>query len=100
MQSEWQIFLNLCLAQETHLDNIDDYKKVKRPGRPCSVKLVRSLAHGHDVTVCQMQFQLDAEMLSDSLKTLNSNLQPQSLAGMSNPEALLQLEVKQFLCSS
>lgn len=29
VQSEWQAFLNLCLAQEMHLDNIEDYKKVK-----------------------------------------------------------------------
>lgn len=29
VQSEWQAFLNLCLAQESHLDNIEDYKKVK-----------------------------------------------------------------------
>lgn len=28
LQAEWQAFLNLCLAQETHLDNIEDYKKV------------------------------------------------------------------------
>lgn len=31
MQNEWQAFLNLCLAQETHLDNIEDYKKVQHP---------------------------------------------------------------------
>lgn len=29
VQAEWQAFLNLCLAQEVHLDNIDNYKKVK-----------------------------------------------------------------------
>lgn len=29
VQTEWQAFLNLCLAQEIHLDNIEDYKKVK-----------------------------------------------------------------------
>lgn len=28
VQGEWQAFLNLCLAQEVHLDNIDIYKKV------------------------------------------------------------------------
>ncbi|KAF3846899.1 hypothetical protein F7725_003977 [Dissostichus mawsoni] len=27
VQLEWQAFLNLCLAQEIHLDNIEDYKK-------------------------------------------------------------------------
>lgn len=26
--AEWQSFLNLCIAQETHLDNIEDYRKV------------------------------------------------------------------------
>lgn len=29
VQAEWQAFLNLCLAQETHLDNIEDYRKVQ-----------------------------------------------------------------------
>lgn len=29
VQSDWQAFLNLCLAQETHLDNIEDYRKVE-----------------------------------------------------------------------
>uniref|UniRef100_A0A3Q3WJ83 Envoplakin b n=1 Tax=Mola mola TaxID=94237 RepID=A0A3Q3WJ83_MOLML len=61
VQTEWQAFLNLCLAQETHLDNIEEYKK----------------------------FQLDAETLSDSLKRLNSTLDPKSLANKSNPELLL-----------
>uniref|UniRef100_A0A3Q3WJ87 Uncharacterized protein n=1 Tax=Mola mola TaxID=94237 RepID=A0A3Q3WJ87_MOLML len=64
VQTEWQAFLNLCLAQETHLDNIEEYKK----------------------------FQLDAETLSDSLKRLNSTLDPKSLANKSNPEVLLVLE--------
>lgn len=36
VQTEWQAFLNLCLAQETHLDNIEDYKKVKSLVLPCS----------------------------------------------------------------
>ncbi|CAJ1075760.1 envoplakin [Xyrichtys novacula] len=64
VQGEWQAFLNLCLAQETHLDNIEDYKK----------------------------FQLEAETLSDSLKRLNTTLDPKSLANKSNPEALLMIE--------
>ncbi|XP_029365431.1 envoplakin [Echeneis naucrates] len=64
MQSEWQAFLNLCLAQERHLDNIEDYRK----------------------------FQLDAETLSESLERLNSTLDPKSLANKSNPEVLLALE--------
>ncbi|XP_056256846.1 envoplakin [Seriola aureovittata] len=64
VQAEWQAFLNLCLAQEIHLDNIEDYRK----------------------------FQLDAETLSDSLERLNSTLDPRSLANKSNPEVLLELE--------
>uniref|UniRef100_A0A673BAP6 Envoplakin-like n=1 Tax=Sphaeramia orbicularis TaxID=375764 RepID=A0A673BAP6_9TELE len=61
LQGEWQRFLNLCLAQEQHLDNIRDYKR----------------------------FQLDAETLSDSLSRLNSTLDPNSLADRSNPQVLL-----------
>ncbi|KAK2894186.1 envoplakin [Channa argus] len=64
VQAEWQAFLNLCLAQETHLENIEEYKK----------------------------FQLDAETLSDSLERLSSTLDPKSLANKSNPEVLLELE--------
>ncbi|XP_034568149.1 envoplakin [Notolabrus celidotus] len=64
VQNEWQAFLNLCLAQETHLDMIEDYKK----------------------------FQLEAETLSDSLKRLNGTLDPKSLTNKSNPEALLAIE--------
>ncbi|XP_047427751.1 envoplakin-like [Mugil cephalus] len=64
VQAEWQAFLNLCLAQEVHLDNIDIYKK----------------------------FQLDAETLAESLQRLRSNLDPETLSNMSNPEILLALE--------
>uniref|UniRef100_A0A671TZQ2 Envoplakin-like n=1 Tax=Sparus aurata TaxID=8175 RepID=A0A671TZQ2_SPAAU len=64
VQTEWQAFLNLCLAQEIHLDNIEDYRK----------------------------FQVDAETLSESLERLNSTLDPKSLAGKSNSEVLLALE--------
>ncbi|XP_018554124.1 envoplakin [Lates calcarifer] len=64
VQAEWQAFLNLCLAQEKHLDNIENYKK----------------------------FQLDAETLSESLERLNSTLNPKSLANKSNPQVLLALE--------
>ncbi|XP_044038320.1 envoplakin-like [Siniperca chuatsi] len=64
VQAEWQDFLNLCLAQETHLDNIEDYKK----------------------------FQLDAETLSKSLERLVSTLDPKTLSDKSNPEVLLALE--------
>ncbi|XP_028267450.1 envoplakin-like [Parambassis ranga] len=64
VQAEWQAFLNLCLAQDVHLDNIDDYKK----------------------------FQLDADTLSESLEKLNSTLDPKTLTNRSNPQTLLALE--------
>ncbi|XP_061567168.1 envoplakin-like [Cololabis saira] len=64
VEAEWQVFLNLCLAKESHLDNIDDYRK----------------------------FQLDAETLSDSLKRLGSTLDPKSLSNKSNPEIVLAIE--------
>ncbi|KAM7386381.1 hypothetical protein PAMA_009143 [Pampus argenteus] len=64
VQNGWQAFLNLCLAQETHLDNIEMYKK----------------------------FQLDAETMSESLERLRSTLDPKTLSAKSNPEVLLALE--------
>ncbi|XP_067086956.1 envoplakin-like isoform X1 [Osmerus mordax] len=64
VQNEWQSFLNLCICQETHLDNIEDYKK----------------------------YQLDAETLGESLRRLSLSLDPRALANRSNPEVLLQLE--------
>ncbi|XP_031726665.1 envoplakin-like [Anarrhichthys ocellatus] len=64
VQAEWQSFLNLCLAQETHLDNIEDYRK----------------------------FQLDAETLSESLERINSVMDPKSLGNKSNPQVLMALE--------
>ncbi|XP_041812283.1 envoplakin-like [Chelmon rostratus] len=62
--SEWEAFLNLCLAQEVHLNNIEEYKK----------------------------FQLEAETLSESLERLRSTLDPKFQANKSNPEVLLALE--------
>ncbi|KAM6913834.1 envoplakin-like [Lycodopsis pacificus] len=64
VQNEWQSFLNLCLAQETHLDNIEDYRK----------------------------FQLDAETLSESLERLNSAMDPKYLGNKSNSQVLMVLE--------
>ncbi|KAM4717678.1 envoplakin-like isoform 2-T2 [Anableps anableps] len=64
VQVEWQSFLNLCIAQEMHLENIDNYRK----------------------------FQLEAETLSDSLQRLDSTLDPKSLTNKSNSEVLLALE--------
>uniref|UniRef100_A0A3B4A4J5 Uncharacterized protein n=1 Tax=Periophthalmus magnuspinnatus TaxID=409849 RepID=A0A3B4A4J5_9GOBI len=59
IQSEWQRFLNLCLAQEEHLDNIRDYKKVlqstpyrsphtEHPHKGCTVDDVRPPNGGQD----------------------------------------------------
>ncbi|XP_030591338.1 envoplakin-like [Archocentrus centrarchus] len=64
VQADWQAFLNLCLAQEVHLENIDTYKK----------------------------FQLDAERLSESLERLRSTLDPKSMENKSNSQVLLALE--------
>ncbi|XP_077940723.1 envoplakin b [Gasterosteus aculeatus] len=64
VQNEWQSFLNLCMAQETHLDNVEEYKK----------------------------FQLEAETLSESLERLNSAMHPKSLGEKSNPHVLMALE--------
>lgn len=47
-----------------------------------------------------MQFQLDAETLSESLERLNSTLDPKSLADKSNPEVLLELEVRLCVLTS
>ncbi|XP_032442993.1 envoplakin-like [Xiphophorus hellerii] len=64
VQLEWQSFLNLCIAQESHLENVDNYKK----------------------------FQLDSDTLAESLQKLSSTLDPKSLTNKSNPEILLALE--------
>ena len=44
--------------------------------------------------VCSLQFQLDAETLSESLERLKSTLDPKSLSAKSNPEVLMALEVQ------
>uniref|UniRef100_A0A3Q3KS23 SH3 domain-containing protein n=1 Tax=Monopterus albus TaxID=43700 RepID=A0A3Q3KS23_MONAL len=64
VRNEWQKFLNLCICQETHLDNVEEYKK----------------------------YQMDAEHLSEMLTKLNNSLDPKSISKKSNPEVLLQLE--------
>ncbi|XP_016327702.1 envoplakin-like isoform X1 [Sinocyclocheilus anshuiensis] len=61
---EWQRFLNLCLCQDTHLDNVEAYKK----------------------------YQLDLETFTESLKRIKSATEPSLLNKMSNPEILLTLE--------
>ncbi|XP_053493210.1 envoplakin a [Ictalurus furcatus] len=67
LRNEWQKFLNLCICQETHLDNVEDYKK----------------------------YQLDAETLSESLTGLSSTLDPKSLSKKSYTETQLQLEAEE-----
>lgn len=108
VQSEWQAFLNLCLAQEKHLDNIEDYKKVAifwphNTVTDCdsisSSKWTGSLQLVVNFFSSPMQFQLDAETLSESLERLNSSMDPTSLAKKSNPQVLMALEVQLgFLC--
>ncbi|XP_036392249.1 envoplakin a [Megalops cyprinoides] len=64
VRNEWQKFLNLCICQESHLDNVEEYKK----------------------------YQLDADTLSESLAKLNSTLDPKAVSNKSNSQILLQLE--------
>ncbi|XP_026989403.1 envoplakin a [Tachysurus fulvidraco] len=67
LRNEWQKFLNLCICQEAHLDNVEEYKK----------------------------YQLDAETLSESLTGLSSTLDPKTLSKKSNTEVQLQLEAEE-----
>ncbi|KAM4585466.1 envoplakin a [Odontesthes bonariensis] len=64
VRNEWQKFLNLCICQETHLDNVEEYKK----------------------------YQMDTDQLSETLTKLNSSLDPKSVSKKSNSETLMQLE--------
>ncbi|KAK1785644.1 hypothetical protein P4O66_018995, partial [Electrophorus voltai] len=64
VQKEWKRFGSLCQCQETHLDNLKNYKK----------------------------YQLDAETISDSLKRINGSMEPNLLSKMSNAQILMQLE--------
>ncbi|XP_048869569.1 envoplakin a [Brienomyrus brachyistius] len=64
VRNEWQTFLNLCICQETHLTNVEDYKK----------------------------YQLDVDTLSDSLTKLDISLDPKTLSNRTTTETLLQLE--------
>ncbi|XP_067115838.1 envoplakin a [Osmerus mordax] len=67
LRNEWQKFLNLCICQETHLDNVEDFKK----------------------------YQLDTETLSESLTKLNATLDPKTVSKNSNSQILLQLEAEE-----
>ncbi|XP_029006466.1 envoplakin a [Betta splendens] len=67
VRNEWQKFLNLCICQETHLDNVEEYKK----------------------------YQLDTEQLSENLNKLNNSLNPANVSKKSNSEMLMQLELEE-----
>ncbi|XP_077426156.1 envoplakin a [Vanacampus margaritifer] len=67
VRNEWQKFLHLCICQETHLDNLEQYKK----------------------------YQLDSEQLSENLSKLNNSLDPKLANRISNSEMLLQLETEE-----
>uniref|UniRef100_A0A3Q1GAL5 Envoplakin a n=1 Tax=Acanthochromis polyacanthus TaxID=80966 RepID=A0A3Q1GAL5_9TELE len=67
VRNEWQKFLNLCICQETHLDNVEEYKK----------------------------YQMDTDQLSETLTKLNNSLDPKSISKKSNSETLLQLEAEE-----
>ncbi|XP_056228574.1 envoplakin a [Seriola aureovittata] len=64
VRNEWQKFLNLCICQESHLDNVEEFKK----------------------------YQMDTDQLSETLTRLNNSLDPKSISKKSNSETLLQLE--------
>ncbi|CAJ1053649.1 envoplakin a [Xyrichtys novacula] len=67
LRNEWQKFLNLCICQETHLDNVEEYKR----------------------------YQLESEQLSEKLTKLNNSLDPKTVSQQSNAETLLQLEAEE-----
>ncbi|XP_076121399.1 envoplakin [Alosa pseudoharengus] len=64
VQRKWKDFLNLCICQETHLDNVEDYKR----------------------------YQLDMETFSESLKRINSTLDSKLLGNMSTLEKQMHVE--------
>uniref|UniRef100_A0A3B4V7J6 Envoplakin a n=1 Tax=Seriola dumerili TaxID=41447 RepID=A0A3B4V7J6_SERDU len=72
VRNEWQKFLNLCICQESHLDNVEEFKK----------------------------YQMDTDQLSDTLTRLNNSLDPKAISKKSNSETLLQLEVQERLLSN
>ncbi|XP_041640433.1 envoplakin a [Cheilinus undulatus] len=67
LRNEWQKFLNLCICQETHLDNIEEYKR----------------------------YQMETEQLSETLSKLNNSLDPKVVSQQSNSETLLKLEAEE-----
>lgn len=67
VKNEWQQFLNLCICQEAHLKNVDDYRK----------------------------FQFDADTLSQSIKKHNTELDSKFSKYKDNPRAMSDL-LQQF----
>ncbi|KAG8014466.1 Envoplakin [Nibea albiflora] len=67
VRNEWQKFLNLCICQETHLDNVEEFKR----------------------------YQMETDQLSETLTKLNNSLDPKSISKKSNSETLLQLEAEE-----
>ncbi|KAM9362640.1 envoplakin-like [Symphorus nematophorus] len=67
VHKEWKKFLNLCICQETHLDNVEEYKR----------------------------YQMETEQLSETLTKLNNSLDPKSISKKSNSETLFQLEAEE-----
>ncbi|XP_073707638.1 envoplakin a [Garra rufa] len=67
VRNEWQKFLNLCICQETHLDNIEEYKR----------------------------YQLDADTLSESLSKLGSTVDAKAFNGKTSTEIQMQLEAEE-----
>ncbi|XP_023190050.1 envoplakin-like [Xiphophorus maculatus] len=67
VKNEWQKFLNLCICQEEHLNDIQEFNK----------------------------YQMDSQKLSETLSQLNSTTSPESVKTKSNIESLLQLQVEE-----
>ncbi|XP_076585532.1 envoplakin a [Chaetodon auriga] len=67
VRKEWQKFLNLCICQETHLDNVEEFKR----------------------------YQMETDQLSEKLTELNNSMDPKSISKKSNSETLLQLEAEE-----
>ena len=114
VRNEWQKFLNLCICQETHLDNVEEFKRVnteqhspdfstldngvwERTSQSLHGTMTHSGAPTTLKTTCFVpffQYQLETEQLSETLTNLNKSLDPKSVSKKSNPETLLQLEVQ------
>ncbi|XP_068606672.1 envoplakin a [Brachionichthys hirsutus] len=67
VRNEWQKFLNLCICQETHLDNVEEYKR----------------------------YQMDTDRMSETLTKLNNSMDPTAINKMSKSATLLQLEAEE-----